>query len=194
MRFSAATAAAPLLLLGAAAASAIAAAETHSGDRHRIVHGWLVEHVAEDDGGRLVRMTRTSGPYRLEYHAAFWRGNDGTIQHLSAIGAGCGGSEELDRDLIYHVREIRTRLTAHLAECAAPPRAVRAALRGLEPAYALALAWDWEASAATAAEAAEIANYGIQDSAVANGSCEALAKVAAEEDVTETNVTDATGC
>jgi enoyl-CoA hydratase/carnithine racemase len=187
MRFSAATAAVPPLLLAALAAGAIAAAETHPGDRHRRVQGWLVEDMAESDGGRLVRMTRTSGPFRLEYHAAFWRGNDGTIQHLSATGRGCGGSEALDRDLVYHVSEIRARLAAALAGCAAPPGAVRAALRGLEPAYALALAWDWDARAATAAEAAAIADYGME-------SCDAPLDNAAEQDVSETNATGASAC
>jgi hypothetical protein len=194
MRFSAATAAAPLLLLAAFAAGAIAAAEPATGDRQRMVRGWLVEDVAESDGGRVVRMTRTSGPYRLEYHAAFWRGNHGTIQHLSAMGANCGGSGELDRHLVYHVREIRARFAAALAECAAPPRAVRAALRGLGPAYALARAWSWEAATATAAEAAAIANYGMDEMTVAEDSCDALVNVASGRDVAETNATEATAC
>lgn len=154
---------APLALLAALAGGAIVAAQPGSRDRHRTVEGWLVEDVAEEDGGRLVRMSRTSGPYRLEYHAAFWHGNDGVIQHVSAIGAGCGGSGAPDRHLIFHVDEIRARLAAGLAECAAPPGAVRAALRGVEPAYLLALAWSRDAAAATAAEAAAIANYGAGD-------------------------------
>jgi len=178
------------LLLAALGAGAIAAAGPPSGDRQRMVRGWLVEDVAESDGGRVVRMTRTSGPYRLEYHAAFWRGNDGTIQHLSAIGADCGRSEELDRDPIYHVSEIRARFAAALAECAAPPRAVRAALSGLDPAYALARAWSWEANSATAAEAAAIANYGT----VAEGICDAPLDNATEVDITEMNATEATAC
>ncbi|MEA3016343.1 MAG: hypothetical protein QOI38_1065 [Sphingomonadales bacterium] len=193
MRFSAATAAAPLLL-AALAAGAIAAVQPHSGDRHRRVRGWLVEDVAESDGGRLVRISRTSGRYRLEYHAAYWRGNDGTIQHVSAIGPRCGGSEALDRHLIYDVIEIRARLAAGLAECAAPPRAVRAALRGLEPAYALALAWDWEARTATAAEAAAIANYGMEEGAAAENMCDAPLDNAAEVDISETNAMEAVAC
>lgn len=151
---------APLALLAAAATGAIVAAQPGSRDRHHMVSGWLVEDVAEEDGGRLVRMTRTSGPFRLEYHAAFWHGNDGVIQHVSATGAGCGGSEELDRHLIFHVAEIRARLAAGLAECAASRGAVRAALRGVEPAYRLAQAWVRDATAATAAEAAAIAGHG----------------------------------
>ncbi|HYG28799.1 MAG TPA: hypothetical protein VD887_01140 [Allosphingosinicella sp.] len=182
------------LLVIAALGTAAIAAGPPSGDRHRRVEGWLVEDVAESDGGRVVRMTRTSGPYRLEYHAAFWRGNHGTIQHVSAIGAACGGSEALDPHPIYHVSEIRARLAAALAECAAPPRAVRAALRGLDPAYALARAWSSEANSATAAEAAAIADYGMEDVTVAEDSCDAPLNVASERDVSETNATQAVAC
>jgi hypothetical protein len=182
-----------LLLIAALGAAAIAAGPP-SGDRQRRVEGWLVEDVAESDGGRVVRMTRTSGPYRLEYHAAFWRGNHGTIQHVSAIGADCGGSEALDPHPIYHDSEIRARLAAALAECAAPPRVVRAALRGLEPAYALARAWSREANSATAAEAAAIANYGMEEITVAQDSCDAPVDVAAEIDVSEMNATEAVAC
>ena len=139
------------LLLAALASGAIAAARpAYPRDRHRIVQGWLVEDVAEEDGGRLVRIARTRGPYRLEYQAAFWRGNDGVIRRVSALGAGCGSDEALDRHARYPVREIRARLTAALAQCAARPSAVRAALRGLEPAYALALIWERDAARAEA--------------------------------------------
>src|SRR6187399_2981039 len=87
--------AAALLLLAQGAAEAPSA---HVHDRHRSVEGWRVEDVAEDDGGRLVRMTRTAGGWRLEFYAAFWRGNDGIIRQLSAVGpAECGNIELLDR-------------------------------------------------------------------------------------------------
>lgn len=178
------------LLLPALAAGAIAAGEPGSGDRQRTVGGWLVEDLAEEDGGRLVRMTRTSGRYRLEYHAVFWHGNDGVIQRVSAIGAGCGGDEELERGLIFHVDEIRARLAAGLAECGAPRNAVRAALRGVAPAYALARAWSWQAGAATRAEAAAIANYGIDDETGAGDACEA----AGASGDGNAALTNATGC
>lgn len=135
--------AAALLL---AALAAAAAQPDPPADRHRLVQGWRVEDLAEEDGGRLVRMSRTSGPYRLEYQASFWRGNDGVIQRLSALGESCGDDEELDRHRAYPASEIRARLTAALAQCAAPRGAARAALRGLEPAYALVLEWNREAA------------------------------------------------
>jgi hypothetical protein len=179
---------APLLI--ALAAGAIAAAQpAHPGDRHRIVQGWRVEDLAEEDGGRLVRLTRTSGSWRLEYQAAYWHGNDGVIQRLSAIGEGCGNDEALDRHRIYHVREIRARLTDAFAHCAAPPRAVRAALRGLERAYALALAWDRDAARAAAAEAPPV--YGLED---ATADACASAGGAAERDIAEMNAAEAVAC
>jgi hypothetical protein len=142
-----------LLLAALAAGAAAAARPAHPRDRHRTVQGWRVEDKAEEDGGRLVRLARTSGPYRLEYQAAFWHGNDGVIRRVSALGEACGDDEALDRHRSYPASEIRARLEAALARCAAPPRAVRAALRGLEPAYALALAWEQEAAQASRATA-----------------------------------------
>lgn len=165
-----AAAAALLLLLAQAGAAeagrlaqpdppAPAQAPTH--DRHRTVQGWLVEDVAEDDGGRLVRMTRTAGGWRVEVYAAFWHGNDGIIREVSAAGpAGCGNGEQLDRHRTPAAAGLRALLTRTLSDCGASPATVRAALRGLEPAYALADAWSAEAAAATAAEAARIADYG----------------------------------
>jgi hypothetical protein len=138
------------LLLAAVATGALVAAQPGAADRQRTVEGWRVEDRAEEDGGRLVRISRRSGPYRLEYQAAFWHGNDGVIQRVSAIGDACGDDEELDRHLFLSAGEIRRRLAAALARCAAPPRAVRAALRGLDPAYGLALAWNREALVANA--------------------------------------------
>lgn len=179
------------LLLAALATGAIVAAQPGARDRHRTVAGWLVESVAEEDGGRLVRMTRTSGPYRLEYHAAFWHGNDGVIQRVSATGAGCGSDDELDRHLIVHVREIRARLAAGLAECAAPPSAVRAALRGLDPAYALARAWHAHAFVATHAEAAAIAADGAVPRIIVDPPCDPAANASADLDITEMNATQA---
>ena len=132
----------------------------HARDRSRTVRGWLVEDMAEDDGGRVVRMTRTSGSWRLEYYAAFWHGNDGIIRVVTAIGGECGNVEQLDRHRTPTAAELRTLLTGTLTECGAPPAAVRAALHGLEPAYARADAWSAEAAEATAAEAARIADYG----------------------------------
>jgi hypothetical protein len=174
-----------LLLAALAAGALVAAGPMQPSDRHRSVQGWRVEDRDEEDGGRLVRIARTSGPYRLEYQAAFWHGNDGIIQRVSALGENCGADEELDRHLIFPVGEIRNRLAAALAQCAAPPRAVRAALRGLEPAYQLALAWNRDAVEAAAAAAGPIDE---PEDATANAACDS----AEERDITEMNTTEAT--
>lgn len=123
-----------------------AAAPAQARDRQRLVQGWMVEDRSEEDGGRLVRMSRTAGPWRLEYQVAFWRGNDGILQRLSALGGGCSSDEALDRHRIPRAAEIRAQLETALAQCAASRRAVRAALRGLEPAYALTRTWTRENS------------------------------------------------
>ena len=55
--------------------------------------------------------------------------------------------------------EIRALLARHLADCGAAPRRIAPLLRGLEPAWRLASAWAADAEAATAAEAAAIADH-----------------------------------
>ena len=54
-------------------------------------------------------------------------------------------------------RALRMLLARALADCGVRPRRVAAVLGGLEPAYAMALRWEADAEAATAAEAAAIA-------------------------------------
>lgn len=175
------------LLLLALAAGAIVAAQPGVADRQRIVRGWLVEDLAGDDGGRLTRISRTSGPYRLEYRVAARHGADGVVQSVLARGAGCGDDEALDPDPIYHVREIRARLADTLARCGAPPRAVRSALRGLEPAYALALAWNWEAPVASPAASEPPRIYGPDEAHV---DCDSVGD-SAEEGVQDMNAMEA---
>lgn len=134
-------------------------------DRRRAVGDWLVEDVAEDDGGRIVRMTRTADDYSLEYHASFWRGNSAPARGASAQRLNCmRGGEEGGDDRARDPRapELRARLAGYLAECEIPPGEVDAALEGFERAFALASVWAREAAAATAAEAAAIADYGAE--------------------------------
>ena len=129
-------------------------------DRQRIVAGWRVEDVAEQDGGRLVSMHREAAGYAMQFQAAFWRGNDGRIQATLVEHSDCTNGDELGRHAALRAAEIRASLARHLAECGASPRRIAQLLRGLEPAWRLALAWARDAEAATAAEAAAIADYG----------------------------------
>jgi len=135
------------------------AARNH-GDRQRVVAGWLVEDRAEDDGGRVVALRRDSGEVHIRYTAAFWRGNDGRIQTYMVERSDCGNGEEIGRHVILGARALRAMFAHTLAECAVTPRRAAALLAGLERAYALTLAWSRDAEAATAAEAAAIADYG----------------------------------
>jgi hypothetical protein len=129
-------------------------------DRQRRVAGWLVEDVAEQDGGRLIRMRRAASGYRLYFQAAFWRGNDGRIQTVLVEHSDCTNGDELGRHAVPRVEEIRALLARHLADCGAAPARIAAALHGIGPAYGLASAWAADAEAATAAEAAAIADEG----------------------------------
>jgi len=150
----------PALLAASVGAGMGLAGPPGGGDRSRTIKGWQVEDVSEQDGGRLVQLSRATQGLRLQYSAAFWRGNGGRIQSTLVERSDCTTGETLDREALADAKAVRALLTAHLAECAVPPRRIEAALRGFEPAYRLAQAWARDADAATAAEAAAIAGQG----------------------------------
>lgn len=142
------------------AALLLVLAQPGGGDRSRTVGGWLVEDRAEQDGGRLVRLSRSAGGARIQYSAAFWRGNDGRIQALLVERSDCTDGEELGRHGVSDARRVRAILAGLLERCAVSPRRIGAALAGFERAYALALDWARAAEAATAAEAGATADHG----------------------------------
>ena len=121
-------------------------------DRQRTVAGWRVEDVTEQDGGRVVRLHRAAAGYRLQFQAAFWRGNDGRIQTTLVEHSDCTNGDELGRHAAPRAAEIRALLARHLADCGASPRLAARLLRGLEPAWRLASAWADAAEAAARAE------------------------------------------
>jgi hypothetical protein len=128
-------------------------------DRQRRIAGWLVEDLAEQDGGRLVRMRREARGYSARFQAAFWRGNDGRIQATLVEHSDCTNGDEFARHPA-EAAEVRAQLARHLADCGATPVRIEFLLQGFEPAWLLVSAWAAEAEAATAAEAAAIAGYG----------------------------------
>lgn len=189
------------LLLAAIAAGAIVAAEPAPPgvvdvaslpplpDRDQTVQGWLVEERAGEQG-HLIRITRTSGPYRLEYRHLTSGGGDRIVrQRVSAAGGGCAFEEELDPDLIYHIREIRSLLKAALAQCAASPLAVRTALSGLDPAYLRAVEWHRAAVVATFARNPPPPIYGPDEAALA--ACDNSVADTAEREIAEMNAFEA---
>jgi hypothetical protein len=164
------TVSAALLLAMPAAGASAAARPAQPGDRHRVVQGWQVEDLAEEDGGRLIQLSRAFKGVRMQYSTAFWWGNDGRLQSTLVEVSDCTNGETLDRHIVPDSKAVRALLAAHLIECAVPPRRIEAALRGFEPAFALALAWARDAEAATIAEAEAIAGHGREtDGALPDG-------------------------
>lgn len=150
----------------AAAATLLLAAIQGAGeDRRRSVEGWLVEDMAEQDGGRMVRMRRQAGGAHIRFSAAFWRGNDGRIQATLVERSDCTDGEEIGRHAVPEPAALRALLAHHLAACAVAPGRIAAALAGFEAAYALLRVWADEAEAATRAEAAAVAAYGAEGEA-----------------------------
>ena len=144
-------------------------AEDERVDRRRAVGGWLVEFVSESDGGYVVRMSRDGDDYRLKYHEVFWRGNYGAVRSITTRLLDCGGSGEesgADADPTVVAAELRRRFADQLADCGAEQAEIAAALRDLEPAFAVASNWAGEAAAMTAAENAAIAAYGEENMAM----------------------------
>ena len=136
--------------------AASAPAAPHGGgampDQRRTVAGWRIENVAEEDGGRLVRMTHAEGRYRLVYAITFWRGNAGPYAEAAVdLPDHSCGQEEWRRDpaepdlwrretnLPAGARAVRARLT--LETCGLAPHAVARMLRGFDAAFALTSRW-----------------------------------------------------
>lgn len=151
--------------IATAATLLLAAIQGAGEDRRRNVEGWLVEDLAEQDGGRLVRMRRQAGSAHIRFSVAFWRGNDGRIQSTLVERSDCTDGEELSRHAVPEPAALRALLAHHLAACAVAPGRITAALAGFDAAYALLRAWADEAEAATRAEAAAVAAYGAESEA-----------------------------
>lgn len=154
-----------VLPAAAAAALLLAASQGDGEDRRRNVEGWLVEDLAEQDGGRLVRMRRQAGSAHIRFSVAFWRGNEGRIQATLVERSDCTDGEELGRHTVPEPAALRALLAHHLGACAVARERVASALTGFEAAYALLRAWADEAEAATRAEAGAIAAYGAEGEA-----------------------------
>ena len=137
------------------------ALSAQSDERRRAVGDWLVEDVYDDGGGRILRVSRESGDYRLDYHLGFapgqaaygsqgflvWRFNCGQGGEESLGG---GGLAAVDADAV------RTRLAGYLERCETPDAEAAELLRGFERALRLAAEWgaETEVAALYAAEAA----------------------------------------
>jgi len=162
---------AAVLISSALAGAAMVSAQSPDErvERRRTVGDWLVEYVAENDGGLVVRMSREGGGFRLRYHEAFWRGNYGPARSVTTALGDCGGGGEesgVDASPTLEAAELRRRFAEHLATCGAEGREIAAALAYLEQAFAIASIWVAEAEATTDAEATAIAAYGEDNMAM----------------------------
>jgi hypothetical protein len=123
-------------------------------DQRRVVQGWHVSNLAEDDGGRLVRMTRRVGRYVLVYDISFWRGNPGPLAQACvgpANGEPCVNNQWPGDDgpnpwrpqtnLAARSRAVRATFTEGLAGGHVAPGRVAAAKRGFDSAFALTARW-----------------------------------------------------
>jgi hypothetical protein len=149
------------LLAAATAGAALVAAQPFDPppDRRRAVGDWLVEHVAEEDGGRIVRMTREGEGFQLVYRTSHWRGNHHPYRSGEISWHGCSrGGEESEAEAL-PAPAVRALLTDWLGQCDASPGEARALLEGFERAFALSVAWNEDAQAATEAEVQAIVDY-----------------------------------
>lgn len=159
----------PSLAVGAAFALAAAAAAQPfpptPPDQRRHVAGWTVEHAAESDGGRIVRLFRRHGRLRLEYRAVFWRGNHGIYMDTSVHQGDLTCAEDWRQEwrTAAPAEAVRSRFAFNLADCGRAPGEAARALHGFDPAYRLAAQWVAEAEALTEAEIQTIVDYPNRD-------------------------------
>ena len=125
---------AALMLVAGLGGATLLFAQPSTEDRRRAVADWLVEDVAEDDGTRVVRMTRELGDSRLEYSLAFPHGAAGPARGLSAEHLGCGGGGGIGIASVADeapAPSVRSELGRYLARCEVPCRRRRDRASGL---------------------------------------------------------------
>lgn len=116
-------------------------------DRRETVAGWRVEHVADEEMGRDVRMSLDRAGFSIIHYANYWHGNGGPHRgvRIEWRGESCGGGEWRDdpsrgfateTDVAGDAARLRTRLVDYLAQCDVGTRAADPLLRGFAPAFA----------------------------------------------------------
>jgi hypothetical protein len=144
-------------------------------DVRRDLAGWRVESAADEEAGRLTRLSRSGDGFAIEYYASFWHGNAGPYYGASVTrqGRSCGsGSWRRDPDGLVWApeadvpaagRELRARLTEYFEACGSTSAEIASALAGLEPAFALAAEWAELDRRLVLAVSQAIAGYGAVD-------------------------------
>jgi hypothetical protein len=152
-----------LLVLTLSATGLPASPAAAAGDRRQAVAGWQVESRSEEDGGRLVRLSRRGRGWRFEYHLAFWHGNGGVIIGATFRRGDCR-SGDADAIQLPEAALGRESLDGHiddyLRECPLPASQAAVLRSGVDAAWPIFSAWAQEAAEATLAEAEAIEHYG----------------------------------
>ena len=150
---------AALLILAPVALSA------QDGERRRAVGDWLVEDTFDEAGSRILRISRESGDYRLDYHRNLGGGlpEDQSQGFLVwRLNCGQGGEESLAGTGGAEAAEVRRRFADYLVRCDTPQAEAADLMRDFDRGFALLTEWRAEAeavwgsieNAAAAAEAA----------------------------------------
>ena len=126
------------------------------GERRRAVGDWLVEDAYEQDG-RVIRLTREEGDYRIRYDIILRYGETAPSSHgfeVDRLNCAQGMSESTggNDDTPVQAAPIRARLVEYLERCDAPSADVANLLQGFERAFALARSWTDERLAETSPE------------------------------------------
>ena len=87
-----------------------------------MIEGWTVIDIAQEDGGRLVRLSRKTRGVRIQYSATFWRGNGGALRSTLVERSDCTAGETLPRGAEPDSATVRSHLAAHLAVYTAAAR------------------------------------------------------------------------
>jgi hypothetical protein len=121
------------------------ALSAQSDDRRRAVGDWLVEDVADEVGGRVLRMEREAGDYHLLYHlslpyeATRYQSQGFLVWRLNC---GQGGEESLPGGVAgAQAAAVRARLATYLERCETPAGDAADLLRDFDRAFALLAEW-----------------------------------------------------
>jgi hypothetical protein len=132
------------MAISALLAAALLAAEPVYADRILTVSGWTIADRAEQDGGRLVTLSKSGRGWTIEHRFALWHGNGGIYVGATFHWNGCDSGESdglfpWDETVTTEILGLRTR--DYMEECSLSEAEQRAVLAGLARANQTAQRW-----------------------------------------------------